>query len=78
MVGAPPPSPESEGNLKDMDAAEITLLIAIAFLLVVEFVLIFLKKRLLSHAVWDFNTKYPAASRWVMFGIGLLLGHWYW
>ncbi len=59
-------------------SAELAWILAIAFLLVYEFVMIFRRRRLLSHAVWDFVDRHPAVGRWLMFAGGALLSHFFW
>ncbi len=61
-----------------MKPAAVLWLIAIAFLLAAEFVLLWLGQPLLSHAVWEFLDEQEVAARFLTFGTGVLWSHFFW
>ncbi len=56
-------------------SAEGAWLASGAFLLGYELIALRRRERLLSHAVWELEQKRPVTSHIVIFGVGVLLGH---
>ncbi len=61
-----------------MKPAAIVWLVLIALALAAEFILLALGEPLLSHAVWEFADENVVATRFVIFAIGVLFGHFWW